>query len=108
LSAAARPPTVAPPANCGWRVVAGCFKGLSGKICAVSEDIHLSEVTAGVIGRAFCARKASASRVAKCLKESPGFNKNITKSGALTMGVRGLDSSYSNYRSYLSLRVLLM
>ena len=62
-------------------------------------------VRARVVGRAFCAREASARRVAKSPKESPGFNKNIKKSGPLTMGVRGLDSSSPSlyYCSYSSL-----
>jgi hypothetical protein len=86
-------------ASYSWRVVAGCFKGvswegLSGRVYAVSEDILLSEVTAGVrakvIGRAFYAREASASRVAKWPKESAGFNQNIKKSGPVIMGEEGL------------------
>jgi hypothetical protein len=40
-------------------------------------------------------------------QESPGFNKNIKISGALTMGVRGLDTSSPSFssRSYFSLYI---
>ena len=34
------------------------------------------------------------------IQKSPGFNKNIKKSGLLIMGVRGLDSSSSSLYSY--------
>jgi hypothetical protein len=39
------------------------------------------------------------------IQESPGFNKNIKKSGPLIVGVRGLDSSSPSlyYYSYSSL-----
>jgi hypothetical protein len=41
------------------------------------------------------------------IQESPGFNKNIKISGALTMGVKGLDTSSpsSSSRSYSSLYI---
>ena len=42
--------------------LAGYFKGSVREVCAGSEDILLSEVTAGmrarVIGRAFCAKRS--------------------------------------------------
>ena len=46
---------------------------------------------AKVVGRVFCASKVSASRVAKYLKESPGFNKNIKKLSLLVIKVKGLN-----------------
>ena len=39
-------------------------------------------------------REASASRVAKKLKESTGFNQKIKKSGPLTIRIRGQDSNH--------------
>jgi hypothetical protein len=45
-------------------------------------------------------------------QESPGFDKNVKKSGALTMGVKGLDtsslssSSSSSSRSHSSLYII--
>jgi hypothetical protein len=41
------------------------------------------------------------------IQESLGFDKNIKKSGALIMGVKGLDTSSPNSssRSYLSLYI---
>jgi len=79
------------------------WEGLSGRVCAVSEDILLSEVTAGVrakiIGRASCAREASASRVAKWPKESAGFNENIKKSGPFITGEGGSRLVLSSHSS---------
>jgi hypothetical protein len=41
------------------------------------------------------------------IQESPGFDKNVKKSGVLIMGVRGLDTSSpsSSSRSYSSLYI---
>ena len=74
------------------------FKSISGKgSVRVIEDILLSERDGGGGGRglaralAVCLARieASASRVAKLLKESTGFNKNIKKSSPLIMGKGG-------------------
>jgi hypothetical protein len=44
------------------------------------------------------------------IQKSPGFNKNIKKSGLLIMGVKGLDSSSSSlyYYYYSSLIYILI
>jgi hypothetical protein len=74
------------------------FKSISGKgSVRMIEDILLSERDGGGGGRglaralAVCLARieASASRVAKLLKESTGFNKNIKKSSPLIMGKGG-------------------
>jgi hypothetical protein len=59
-SAAARPPTVAPPASCGWLgILKGVsWEGLCGKVCAGSEDIFLSECNGGGGGRALCTKRS--------------------------------------------------
>jgi hypothetical protein len=41
-------------------------------------------------------------------QESPGFNKNIKKSGPLIMGVKGLDSSSPSLYSHSSLIYILI
>jgi hypothetical protein len=98
------------PANCGWRVVAGYFKGyFVGRSVRDVEDILLRKRWQGwwpcVVRKEKRARVGSRNSI----QESPGFDKNIKKSGALIMGVRGLDtsspSSNSNSRSYSSLYI---
>ena len=58
-------------------------------------------VRARVIGCAFGAREASASRAAKWPKENVGFNKNVKKSGPLIMGDWGLKTG-PNHRFHFS------
>ena len=77
----------------------------------VIEDILLSERNGGGSGRghgrimAVCLRKEKRVRAGSRndIQESPGFNKNIKKSGPLIIRVKGLDSSSpSLYYSYSS------
>jgi hypothetical protein len=90
--------------------VAGYFKGyFVGRSVRDVEDILLRKRWQGwwpcVVRKEKRARVGSRNSI----QESPGFDKNIKKSGALIMGVRGLDtsspSSSSNSRSSSSLYI---
>jgi len=52
----------------------------------------MARVRAGVTAVYFIRGEASESRIVKQLKESVGFSKNITKSGVLIIGDKGLKS----------------
>jgi predicted Holliday junction resolvase-like endonuclease len=64
-----------------------------GRVCAGSEDILLSEVTASVrarvIGRASYAKRSECKQDYEIAKRNIDFNKNIKKSGPLIMGKGG-------------------
>jgi hypothetical protein len=78
------------------------------EVCAGGEDILLSKGKRQ--GERSCGlreEKRARARSRNGLQESPGFNKNLKKSGPLIMGIKGLDtSSSSSYSS--SIYILLI
>jgi hypothetical protein len=96
-------------ASYGWRIEAGYIKGyFMGGSVRVIEDIFLSERDGGGGGRGhgkiiavrLCKEKRARAGSRNGIQESPGFNKNIKKSGPLIIGIRGLALNYSSLYYY--------